>query len=215
MLLYSALEGQSIFDICLQTYGSLDFLVKLLQDNNIASISIAPVSGQVFNWDETLTVDQVVNQISQNSNIIYATKAIPNDFMNTIINGGDNQNTFSGSGGIISNNPPSVVSALNMYIGAVTDPVPSIAIIQALTPLPAAKGIQTYTYTVDTMRFCFAYPTSLGVVSSVKDTNGFEIKSAFTTTVLNFTINGSVVSYTTMVLSRPTTQNNFNVTFTL
>jgi len=214
MLLYSALEGQSIFDICLQTYGSLDFLVKLLQDNQIPSISIAPVSGQVFTWDETLTVDQVVNQTSQNSNIIYATKAIPNDFMNTIINNGGDLNIPSGSGGILNNTNPAL-SSLSMYIGAVIDPVPSIAIIQALTVLPAAKGMQTYTYTVDTMRFCFAYPTSLGVVSSVKDTNGFEIKSAFTINVLNFTINGSAVSYTTMVLSRPTTQNNFNVTFTL
>jgi len=214
MLLYSALEGQSIFDICLQTYGSLDFLVKLLQDNQIPSISIAPVSGQVFTWDETLTVDQVVNQTSQNSNIIYATKAIPNDFMNTIINNGGDLNIPSGSGGILNNTNPAL-SSLSMYIGAVIDPVPSIAIIQALTVLPAAKGMQTYTYTEDTMRFCFAYPTSLGVVSSVKDTNGFEIKSAFTINVLNFTINGSAVSYTTMVLSRPTTQNNFNVTFTL
>ena len=35
MLKFNSIAGQSIWDVCLNTYGTLDNMVKLLQDNDI------------------------------------------------------------------------------------------------------------------------------------------------------------------------------------
>ena len=87
MTSYYAIEGQSLWDVCLNTYGSFDFIIKLLQDNEVDNVNVSPISGQLFIWDETLTVDQAVNQISSNSGIIYATKALANGSVLSIIKG--------------------------------------------------------------------------------------------------------------------------------
>jgi hypothetical protein len=73
MLTYNALNGQSIFDVCLNTYGTIDNMRKLLDDNNIDSIDIIPFSGQTFIWDEALVND--ANILSSNPSLIMATKS--------------------------------------------------------------------------------------------------------------------------------------------
>src|ERR1035437_5559304 len=78
MLVINAIQGQSIFDLILNTYGTLDLMSKFIQDNSIDNINVVPYSGQLFVWDETLTADQRVNQTSQNSKIIYATSTLVN-----------------------------------------------------------------------------------------------------------------------------------------
>lgn len=78
MTTYKSIYGQSIFDVCLNTYGTIDYLLKLITDNDIENINYTPYSGQEFTWDETLTSDQAVNQTSQNANIIYATATLFN-----------------------------------------------------------------------------------------------------------------------------------------
>jgi hypothetical protein len=85
MLQYKALSAQSLWDICLNTYGTFDLMLKLLTDNNIANINASSYSGQQFTWDETLTANQVVNQISQNANIIYATKVLLNGSVRSVV----------------------------------------------------------------------------------------------------------------------------------
>lgn len=54
---YIAKYGQSIIDICMSTYGSLDCLSKLISDNNIDDINVSPVSQQVFIWDDSINED--------------------------------------------------------------------------------------------------------------------------------------------------------------
>lgn len=75
MTIYTAIAGQSIYDVCLQTYGSLDFLFKLLQDNSIAGLNADVLSGQKFTWDETLVVNQQINSAFAASGINYATSS--------------------------------------------------------------------------------------------------------------------------------------------
>lgn len=81
MLTYKATNNQSIYDICLMTYGSFDYLRKLIEDNpsttNGVDLGIDNVIevGRVFLWDETLAQNQQVNQALTNSSIILATKA--------------------------------------------------------------------------------------------------------------------------------------------
>lgn len=96
MLQYKAIEGQSIWDIVLNTYGSFDYIVKLLTDNNLANANVVPYSGQIFIWDETLVADQIINQISQNSKIIYATKVLANGSVLSIVKNGTEGQIITG-----------------------------------------------------------------------------------------------------------------------
>lgn len=70
---FNAIEGQSIFDVCLNCYGTIDLMYKLLQDNGIDSINVIPYSGQVFTYDDTLVIDQGINQQFTQSGTLYAT----------------------------------------------------------------------------------------------------------------------------------------------
>lgn len=69
MKLYLALEGQSILDVCLDTYGTFDLIVKLMNENSFNGVNTKPFTGQEFWYDETL-----VSDISLQQNI-YSTSA--------------------------------------------------------------------------------------------------------------------------------------------
>jgi hypothetical protein len=45
--------GQSIYDMCGQTYQTLDMLVKMAQDNNVTSFSTIPQQVP-YSYDDTL-----------------------------------------------------------------------------------------------------------------------------------------------------------------
>src|SRR3954447_26298775 len=62
MQTYPAVEGQSLYDVCLNTYGSLDFLLKMLVDSGVSDINQSPFSGQIFSFDPQLVVDQGINR---------------------------------------------------------------------------------------------------------------------------------------------------------
>jgi hypothetical protein len=68
---YTANQGQSLPDICLNTYGSLDYLVQLMTDNGLNDFNYMPAPGQVLQWNPALTTDQRIAQL----NYIYATYA--------------------------------------------------------------------------------------------------------------------------------------------
>lgn len=73
MQVFSAISGQSLFDVCLNTYGSIDYLYKLIQDNGILNANTAVLSGQQFTWDDSLVINQQVNQAYAASGIYYST----------------------------------------------------------------------------------------------------------------------------------------------
>lgn len=73
MKIYQAIAGQSIYDVCLQTYGSLDYLYKLLQDNGIAGVDVPVTSRQQFVWDDSLVLDQQVNAAFAGTSKRYST----------------------------------------------------------------------------------------------------------------------------------------------
>lgn len=72
MLEYKCTEGQSLTDVCLNTYGSMDFYVKMLNDNNLEPSTI-PNSGTTIIWDETLVIDQTTQRLTAKNKIIFAT----------------------------------------------------------------------------------------------------------------------------------------------
>lgn len=72
MSIYKALSQQSIYDICLMTYGTFDYLSKLVFDN-MENIDSTIQVGQLFKWDETLAANQTTNQTIINNNITITT----------------------------------------------------------------------------------------------------------------------------------------------
>lgn len=72
---YQVQQGQSIYDICLQVYLTLDKLSKLIDDNDLASIYNNPdlMIGLFLKYDSTLTANSSVFNAHQNKSIIYAT----------------------------------------------------------------------------------------------------------------------------------------------
>jgi hypothetical protein len=73
MQTYKAIAGQSIYDVCLQTYGSLDYLYKLMQDNGVNGLDDQIYSRQEFTWDDTLAIDQLINAAFSATNQLYST----------------------------------------------------------------------------------------------------------------------------------------------
>ena len=89
---FKAVDGQSLLDVCLNTYGSLDFLLQLIQDNGIPNANADVVSGEVFLFDDALVVDQSTIGQNQSAGISYATKE---KVSYRIGNKGDFNNDFS------------------------------------------------------------------------------------------------------------------------
>jgi len=50
--------GQSMYDLCLMAYGTLDLFVKFCADNNITDVNYLAKSGDVFIYDQSLVVDE-------------------------------------------------------------------------------------------------------------------------------------------------------------
>lgn len=87
-MIYTAVSGQSLADVCMNTYGSMDYFFKLLKDSGIANANQIPYTGQPFTWDNTLVVDANVNRTTVLGGIRYATAYSNNN--NTFYIVGDN-----------------------------------------------------------------------------------------------------------------------------
>lgn len=101
----------------------------------------------------------------------------------------------------------------NKFYGAVANLTPDEATVEALsTALGTGKG-GTYSFTVNAGRICYAYPKSLGALSSIKDGNGFSLFDSFTRTEQTYTQNGTSVTYYRYVLTDATTVSGYSVVF--
>ena len=59
-MIVTAQNGQSLYDLCLQTYGALDYLVKLATDNGFDDLNQYPSPGQQLNYDVLLVTNQAI-----------------------------------------------------------------------------------------------------------------------------------------------------------
>ncbi len=84
-------QGQSIYDICLQAYGTLNLIFKLIQDNLIESIDINPAPGTIIKYDESLIANTAISQQNNNTNTTYTT------LDDSVEEGGSFDNSFDDS----------------------------------------------------------------------------------------------------------------------
>lgn len=71
---FGIVDGQSLLDVCLNTYGSLDYLLRLIQDNGIENANANVQSGQIVVFEDSLVIDQSTIGQNQATGIFYATK---------------------------------------------------------------------------------------------------------------------------------------------
>lgn len=74
MKTFAAVDGQSLLDVCLNVYATLDYLVKLMIDNHVDNVNADVVSGQLFLYDDTISADQSIVSQNQQFRTYYATK---------------------------------------------------------------------------------------------------------------------------------------------
>lgn len=79
---FKCISGSGWLDVCLNTYGSLDNFVKLMNDNGF-SPEVPPVTGTVAVWDNTLTVNQSVAAAIRAKNVIFATYPFTGEYLLT------------------------------------------------------------------------------------------------------------------------------------
>lgn len=99
------------------------------------------------------------------------------------------------------------------FYGAVSDLNPSEATVEALTKVLGTSKGGTYSFTTSASRICYAYPKSLGALTSIKDGNGFSLFDSFTRTEQTYTQNSTSVVYYRYVLTDPTTVSGYSVIF--
>jgi PKD repeat protein len=59
---FRAVDQSTIWDVCNNTYGTADLIVKLMTDNGFPNINTYPENGQLFLYDDTLVVNQNLKQ---------------------------------------------------------------------------------------------------------------------------------------------------------
>ena len=99
------------------------------------------------------------------------------------------------------------------FYGAVGSLTPDEATVEALTSALATGKGGTYRFTTSAARIAYAYPKTLGALTSIKDGSGFSLFDSFTRTEESYTQNSTTVAYYLYVLTDPTTVSNYSVTF--
>jgi hypothetical protein len=72
---YRAQNGQSVVDVCLNTYGTTAYMYKLLQDSGVSSVDSVPATGDVFYYDIALAVNSNTSRTKVMTPVRYATLA--------------------------------------------------------------------------------------------------------------------------------------------
>ena len=101
----------------------------------------------------------------------------------------------------------------NKFYGIVDSLTPSEETVEALTSALATGKGGTYSFTATAQRIAYAYPTSLGALTSIKDGNGFSLFDSFTRTTESYTQAGQTVQYYLYVLTDATSVSGYSVTF--
>ena len=77
---YFCLTGQSVYDVCLQLYGTLDELMNLIVQNNFSGLNDSQIQGRQVIFELIKRQDSLLGKYNFQNNVNYATiyvKPIP------------------------------------------------------------------------------------------------------------------------------------------
>ena len=166
--------------------------INFYQNNNlISTISTDCSEGGTFSY----TFEQPVSITSNISNSYF--KVIGND----------------GTTSVTANTNP-IEFVYPYYYGVINDGVEiNEDLIKNLKKEVAKKGNKTYSYSPNYQKIVIAYPKSYGVLKSIVDPNGFELKFSFTLTELNIVgLDGKSQPYY-VYSNEASTNTDFKITF--
>jgi len=86
---YVVKNFQNIFDVCLQHYGTLDYLFQLLSDNNL-DLNSTLSSGQILTINNNLLGNELIKRTIIKKNIIFV-----NEQLTLFQTSGDYNNDFN------------------------------------------------------------------------------------------------------------------------
>lgn len=190
------------FEVGIDLSGSKTFTWTKTNEGNINANS-----GIIYDGAST----EIQTSINLTPNTLTLNLNIPNI---TAINKSYTLKAINTKGATITSNTFSFSSVFAMYIGSVTDLNPTEAIIKLMTKRVLAKGNQSYTYTLDFKRMCFAYPTSYGDLVNVLNPSNLDELSGFTKTTALFSTNGVTnIPYTIYTLTKPASPTAYTITY--
>lgn len=70
MTTFTAIANSTIYDVCLNTYGTLNKLAKLMDDNDWDGVDTDPVQGDEFLFDETLVSLPGYQNLNNNFSVV-------------------------------------------------------------------------------------------------------------------------------------------------
>ena len=70
---YKAQSGQSIYDICLMTYGTMDKIITLVKDSMLSNITDENIAGKIFPFESSLIADVGFSNSIKKQGKIFAT----------------------------------------------------------------------------------------------------------------------------------------------
>jgi len=97
-------------------------------------------------------------------------------------------------------------STTKMYVGSVTSASPNEAEVKLMTELEAVKQDTTVDYVITLgNRYCFAYPSSYGNLTSAINNFSQELISGFVKTTVDFTFGANTIEMYIYTYALPTT----------
>ena len=156
---FNCVYGSSFSDVCLNTYGSLDYYVKMLNDNNLEP-NFMPDSGQPVQWDNSLVKDQVSLTTLVANNTIYA--------------------TLWGYG-----NPPQVNPVITMYVEPINFNYTATVAGETVITIPELQGLNVVTITHEIKQLLpsqYVFNSKLGTITLL---NGLSMAPGETMFVLS------------------------------
>ena len=73
ILHYRIQPGQSVYDVCMQVYGTLDLLVKLMADNDFVGTTDTNLNGRLIKFDANLQRRPATYTDNNQRGVVYAT----------------------------------------------------------------------------------------------------------------------------------------------
>lgn len=164
--------------------------------NNIANVTV-PINGVDFKMNGTI-IDSPTIVEGQNMYQYISTDPIDENTTFSV--------TLTYDGTKVLNSSATIKFVNASYLGSINTLDPTEADIINLTKV--VKDTKTYTWnniTLSDARFCYAYPASLGNLSSIKDANNFEYINSYTKKNITFS---DGTEYNVYILTDPVTIAN-------